>query len=361
MYEKKKKIPTNTKHQPKQTNIVRSIYFFLLPSNVQSAVVDYTLAVLPSFIFFTTFSVALSVWATIAMVDTVAKRNKVLPLVFRTVIVINLVLYLTFIACVIAYDVSASAPTSITQCGKTIVSVQKQSEQQHSVSIAYASILFIISFGASIAFFFFGYRVATQLKASGTKTRFFKNSAILSLAFVLHAIFILVLILLPTPNIWFSFFGLLITEIIPGVGFVFVAYTTFQTSSRSRSGSTNKKSHLTYSTEMKGKTSNSNSTKSNTMSQTASLENVRTKMSDDRNDSNEEKSAVVAAVVEETVKIRENLKRSIEKKEKKEKEGIEERAPKITEEGKNENENENEKEESENEEESNHVQVSEEN
>ena len=44
-------------------NLVRSAYFFIYSSNpIQSSIVDYIMVVLPTFIYFTTFTLIVNVW-----------------------------------------------------------------------------------------------------------------------------------------------------------------------------------------------------------------------------------------------------------------------------------------------------------
>jgi hypothetical protein len=42
--------------------LVRGIYFFIMPKTIDSAVTDYILVVLPTFLLFTTFSIIIVLW-----------------------------------------------------------------------------------------------------------------------------------------------------------------------------------------------------------------------------------------------------------------------------------------------------------
>lgn len=219
------------------TKLVRAIYFYLLPFNIASPGSDYTLAVLPTFIYFTTFSVALSIWGTISLTDTVAKRDQSLPTVFKSLVGLNVVLIVLFIICVVTYQAVGADPTVEIQCGHALNTVILQTDAQHSVSIAYASILLIVSFGQAGAFWFFTFKVSRELKLSGSRMRFLYNSMMISLSYFLHGIFILVLVLLSSPDKWFSFFGLIFTEVLPGVAFVYNSFRNDLSSSQ-RQGET---------------------------------------------------------------------------------------------------------------------------
>ena len=62
-------------------------------------------------------------------------------------------------------------------------------------------------------------------------------TTVCSVSFVLHCIFIIIVITLTEPNIYFSFFGLIITELIPGA-FITVLYSNFIKLKNTKSGST---------------------------------------------------------------------------------------------------------------------------
>lgn len=202
-------------------SVLRCLYFFLLPETISSPIADYILAVLPSFIYFSAFSIVISVWGVIAMADTVARRNKVTQYVDRVFIVLNIILYAIFIILVVGYSETAAQPVDIEVCGHILQTFDEESSAQYIISLFYGFLLGVISVGMSLAFVIFGWRISRQLKLSKSKRKLLYLAALISLSFFLHAIFIVVCVLLyKQPNQWFSFFGILITEIIPTAGYI---------------------------------------------------------------------------------------------------------------------------------------------
>jgi len=79
-----------------------------------------------------------------------------------------------------------------------------------------------------VGFIYFGSKLYLETKKTSTNNtnthkKLFWVTTVCSCSFILHCIFILVLAGLSEPNIWFSFFGLIITEIVPSV-FVIVTF-----------------------------------------------------------------------------------------------------------------------------------------
>ncbi|EGC35455.1 hypothetical protein DICPUDRAFT_78846 [Dictyostelium purpureum] len=210
--------------------LIRSIYFFLLVNGKlsDSPVADYILVVLPTFIYFTSFCLIIILWYVIVFLvlkknrgaDTLTKR------LYSMVFIINLVLYMLFIAIVLVFQYTKYTP--INDCGSRIFVATKTSAAQRGVSIAYAVIQAFISLLLGTAFIYLGSSLYKRLHFgnvnTGSKTnhqtKVFILSIICSIGFLLHCAFVLVLVS-DFNSIVFSFIGLIITEIIPAIAILY--------------------------------------------------------------------------------------------------------------------------------------------
>ncbi|KAM9944458.1 hypothetical protein ACTFIT_009162 [Dictyostelium discoideum] len=207
--------------------LMRSLYFFILPNGhlAGSPTSDYILVILPTFIYFTAFTVIIVLWYVIVFL--VLKKNRsaesLSRRVSKLVLYVNIVIYLLFIACCLVFTKTQSNPTN--DCGSRIIIPAKSSIPQKAISITYAVIQAIISVLLGAAFVYLGsslffvmHKTRKALGGSSINSshynRIFLLTLICSIGFILHCVFILVLVS-GHSSIAFSFVGLIITEIIP--------------------------------------------------------------------------------------------------------------------------------------------------
>ncbi|KAN0050486.1 hypothetical protein ACTA71_003610 [Dictyostelium dimigraforme] len=207
--------------------LMRSLYFFILPNGhlAGNPTGDYVLVILPTFIYFTAFTVIIVLWYVIVFL--VLKKNRsaesLSRRVSKLVLYVNIVIYLLFIACCLVFTKTQSNPTN--DCGSRIIIPAKGSIPQKAISITYAVIQAIISVLLGAAFVYLGsslffvmHKTRKALGGSSINSshhnRIFLLTLICSIGFILHCVFILVLVS-GHSSIAFSFVGLIITEIIP--------------------------------------------------------------------------------------------------------------------------------------------------
>ncbi|GAM25371.1 hypothetical protein SAMD00019534_085460 [Acytostelium subglobosum LB1] len=207
---------------------VRSVYFFMVPTGklYASPVADYSMVVLPTFIYFTSFSIIVILWFVFIrnMREGTSRsfsRNFILLMVG-----INFVLYCTFITIVLVFNYSSEAKLS--DCaGRVPVNLALMS-QKRVVLIIYASIQSFLSLVIGAAFVVLGRTIflmlrefskdrthAEQIKYIQHQKKIYTITLLCSVGFILHCVFVLVLVFMSRPSIIFSFIGLVITEIIP--------------------------------------------------------------------------------------------------------------------------------------------------
>ncbi|KAN0022205.1 hypothetical protein ACTFIU_004377 [Dictyostelium citrinum] len=207
--------------------LMRSLYFFILPNGhlAGNPTSDYVLVILPTFIYFTAFTVIIVLWYVIVFL--VLKKNRsaesLSRRVSKLVLYVNIVIYLLFIACCLVFTKTQSNPTN--DCGSRIIIPAKSSIPQKAISITYAVIQAIISVLLGAAFVYLGsslffvmHKTRKALGGSSINSshynRIFLLTLICSIGFILHCVFILVLVS-GHSSIAFSFVGLIITEIVP--------------------------------------------------------------------------------------------------------------------------------------------------
>ncbi|KAN0022640.1 hypothetical protein ACTFIU_004841 [Dictyostelium citrinum] len=211
--------------------IIRAIYFFIMPSGnlSDSPIADYILVVLPTFIYFTAFNILLVLWYVIVFL--VLKKNKstenLSKRLFTIVFVINAFLYLLFIAIVLVFQYTKSNPTN--DCGSRIVIPIESSTPQRVVSIIYAVIQALISLIMGAAFIYLGGRLFIVMRSTNIKVgsksnhqrKVFTLTVACSIGFLLHCVFVLILVAGNVNSMIFSFIGLIITEIVPGFSILY--------------------------------------------------------------------------------------------------------------------------------------------
>jgi len=218
-------------------NIIRSIYFFLIPSGNQGPILDYILVVLPTLLYFTAFSLVTVAWA----VATVNSHTNDFPKRLRiTALSVNAAMYLMLIILVLVFQFGASYPEQ--ECtGRVDVGLGKAYQIKKAVSIFYAVAISFVSLLIGASFLFFGARLWPHLQMSAKKRsspqkRIMELTAVCSASFILHCAFILIATGLSKPNIIFSFVGLITTEIFPTL-FLAMTFEKMRKSSKRNSSS----------------------------------------------------------------------------------------------------------------------------
>ena len=151
------------------TTIVRSIYFFTIPDYIETPVVDYILVVLPTFFFFTTFSLIVVIWAVAVLKKVSSDPVSLQRSVERVGLSVNIVLYLLFISVVVAFQYSANESSSI-ECGGRILS-ESSNNTQRTISLVYAILIAVISLIIGIGFLYFGFKLNTFFIRRGSSRK----------------------------------------------------------------------------------------------------------------------------------------------------------------------------------------------
>ncbi|EGC32582.1 hypothetical protein DICPUDRAFT_81582 [Dictyostelium purpureum] len=252
--------------------LVRTIYFFIIPSGVlqNNSVGDYVLVVLPTFIYFTAFTIIISLWY---MIVSSKDSGKTLLKRLKAIILwTNVVLYLLFIIIVLVFNYTEDNPRN--DCGSRIVIDVSSTTAQRVVSIVYAVIQALISLVIGAAFIYLGgtlFRSMRQVKSNQGgpdsnsnqhQKKIFIVTFTCSIGFVIHCVFVLILVGANPSNIVFSFLGLIITEIIPSLS-IFYCYNQGHFSGLKQSTNTVNLSYVTPNKENFSKHKNSTVTDSN--------------------------------------------------------------------------------------------------
>ncbi|KYQ90980.1 hypothetical protein DLAC_07869 [Tieghemostelium lacteum] len=209
---------------------IRAIYFFILPSGSLSnnPVGDYILVVLPTFIYFTSFTIIVVLWYII--IKAKAKTRDLLKQVTYVVLIINIILYLLFMIIVLVFHFTEQDPQD--DCGGRIIISVSSTTPQRVVSIVYAVIQAVISLVIGAAFIYLGgslylamrvKRVSESSSTSDHHQKIFIITFACSVGFILHCVFVLILVGAEPSNVVFSFLGLILTEIIPSLS-IFYSY-----------------------------------------------------------------------------------------------------------------------------------------
>ncbi|GAM29115.1 hypothetical protein SAMD00019534_122910 [Acytostelium subglobosum LB1] len=229
---------------------IRSIYFFILPSGQlsDSLVADYILVVLPTFLYFTAFSIIVVLWYVIV-------SSKIHVNFFsrfkQTIIVVNVIIYLIFIIIVLVFNFSKK--TERNDCGARMSVIPSNTTPQRVVSIFYAVVQAVISLLIGASFVYLGVSIYKlvgsqnpngQVKRSSFQKKIFIVASTCSVGFILHCVFVLILVGAEPSNIVFSFVGLIVTEIIPVMSILF-AYNQGQLGGLRRSTGSNASNRMT--------------------------------------------------------------------------------------------------------------------
>ncbi|GAM21260.1 hypothetical protein SAMD00019534_044350 [Acytostelium subglobosum LB1] len=232
---------------------IRAAYFFILPSGMlyDSTIADYILVVLPTFIYFTSFTIIVVLWYVVVNM----KFNVSLTTKFNSLIVAtNAVLYLIFIIIVLVFNYTKS--NLVNMCGARLFMDVTTTTPQRIVSILYAAIQAVISLLLGAAFIYLGSSIVRAIRqAQDTmeqQKKVFIVTASCSVGFILHCIFVLILVAADPANIYFSFVGLIITEIVPVLTILF----SYNQLSKYRNGIQRSRSSTTLGSKMKDVTPN---------------------------------------------------------------------------------------------------------
>ncbi|KAN0025840.1 hypothetical protein ACTFIU_001600 [Dictyostelium citrinum] len=226
--------------------IMRGIYFFVLPSGALTDVPssDYVLVVLPTFIYLSSFSIIIALWYVIVFV--VLKFNpsagNMKKRLYTIVAAVNSIIYLFFIAIVLVFQYTPYEPN--TDCLGLIFEEMKNSTPQQVVSIVYSVVQALLSLLIGIAFIYLGGSIVKLMKIlisnskGSTITSHSSNQSkikfltiILSVAFILHSVFIILISVKAITSIIFTFIGLIITEIFPAISILYAFDKRFASSS----------------------------------------------------------------------------------------------------------------------------------
>ncbi|GAM18860.1 hypothetical protein SAMD00019534_020350 [Acytostelium subglobosum LB1] len=208
---------------------IRAVYFFILPSGKlsESQVADYILVVLPTFIYFTAFTVIIVIWYIIVSskihINFFSRFNQLVG-------IINVVLYVLFIIIVLVFNYTKLILEN--DCGARRVIEVSSTTPQRIVSIFYATVQAVISLLIGAAFVYLGVSIHMLMKVRRNMTdraeskfaqqqKIFLVTATCSVGFVLHCAFVLVLVGAEPSNVIFSFIGLIVTEIIPTMSILY--------------------------------------------------------------------------------------------------------------------------------------------
>ncbi|EGG21688.1 hypothetical protein DFA_01574 [Cavenderia fasciculata] len=245
--------------------LIRSIYFFILPSGKlsTSAVADYILVVLPTFIYFTAFTIIIVLWYIIVKSRTQRNILRRIGLMIGT---INAILYILFIIIILVFHLTESNPTN--DCIGRMVVEANTTTPQRIVSIVYAVVQAVISLVIGAAFVYLGGTLYFMMRFKKVdvdndhRDQQQKRISVVTLAcsvgFILHCVFVLILVGAEPSNIIFSFIGLLITEVIPVISILY-SYNQGSLSGVKQTTNTSKLSYVTDSRENFNSSANSSS------------------------------------------------------------------------------------------------------
>jgi hypothetical protein len=201
----------------------------LVPTGFSTIVTDYILVVLPTFFYFTGFTIIVSLWAVVCLQPVLKSDLSFDKIVNNLNLGINVVLYLFFIVIVLLFQyLTPEAPDNC----QGRVPVSPDTYIPRTLALVYAIVIASISFIVGLLFIIFGTKLFLELNTNSSKklskkTKLQKQTFTItlacSIAFILHCVFIIILSALSEPNLIYSFIGLIVTEIAPSVVLLFVS------------------------------------------------------------------------------------------------------------------------------------------
>ncbi|PRP77366.1 hypothetical protein PROFUN_05611 [Planoprotostelium fungivorum] len=200
--------------------LIRGISFFILPYYVLNSTVDYFLSALPTFLFFTSFSTILSYWVVMSSRKNFTADVNLLVR-YGTVInaVINGILYTILIVLIILFASLVHTPKAL--CGGLVLpSIYNAQRTSRILSLVYASVTSMVSLVFGLLFLYYGAQIVRGVSFSSrnnsNRSRMGLMTISFSVCFILHCPFILLIaVFSENPKPFFSFFGLIVTEILP--------------------------------------------------------------------------------------------------------------------------------------------------
>eukprot|EP01114_Cavostelium_apophysatum_P022645 TRINITY_DN825_c0_g1_i4.p1 TRINITY_DN825_c0_g1~~TRINITY_DN825_c0_g1_i4.p1 ORF type:complete len:1293 (-),score=268.83 TRINITY_DN825_c0_g1_i4:40-3879(-) len=228
-------------------HVLRSVYFFVIPHGFSSQSADYVLASLPTFLYFSAFSIILAFWGVTMHKKLQRNAQKLFASGIKIAIAANVILYLLFIGIIVGFRVGVKIPEP--ECGRRSESSLENAERTaKDISLTYGAVTAGISLLFGTTFFVVGSAIMKKFSAKSRSKRpltLFVLTALFSVSFVLHSIFIILLVSIfnKSPSSVFSFVGLLLTEILPSFTFLVICGRV----NRSAFSSTSATSHTGHS------------------------------------------------------------------------------------------------------------------
>lgn len=206
--------------------VIRGVYFYLIAAQTitDTSVADYVMQELPTFLFMTIYTFIIYMLTSILIQTTHWIDNKKLALFGARVffIVLNIWLYMLYIMLIVLFDQLDSSPSS-GDCPGRVPPPSPNDSAQQIIRIVYRSV--ISAFAILFAFLFISVggilyvrirRLAEDSSSSRAGQKIFLVGIICAIAFVLHAIILLIFAATnwTSPySVWF----LVAVEIVPGV------------------------------------------------------------------------------------------------------------------------------------------------
>ena len=200
--------------------IFRIVYCFMFPSDViTDRVADYAVFELPTFFYFTSFSIILGIWFQAAVPPRYRSRSRKI-----VVVVVNVVGYSLFVAVMIAIAIidgqSAEDPS---ECPGRVPGVpSSQADHIRTLSLVYQSIVIAITFILAVAFIlsiYYMLKNGRRLRQSWFEVyrsshRVFQVAMIVVVGFLTRCILFIIILAADFTSTIYMFITLSITEIL---------------------------------------------------------------------------------------------------------------------------------------------------
>jgi hypothetical protein len=218
--------------------LVRLLYFLLLVGNVFAIESrgDYVLIELPSFLYFSTLSVYVIVWA-VSLRSALDMGNDTKRLLQRATLIVNGSIYLIFILLIILYETLRPAP--VVECNGLLVTNDLTTSS--GIALAYRLFVTSISFALMLCFAIYGIKATrlmgrnSQIKSKNTaKNKTMQTTAISASGLLVQCIYFLLLLVVNFQNNILSLAVLFVVEI--GVGVTLLVLTDVRKKISSTSG-----------------------------------------------------------------------------------------------------------------------------
>ena len=148
---------------------IRSVYFFILPFGFQTKIQDYLLAALPTFFYFTAFTLMISSWIAITVQSVADLRKSPQRMTTVIIVVSNIVLYALFVAVIVSFD--QVKESVVETCGQAQISTGGDvNNTSRSISIVYTVVISVVSIAISLLSLIFGGKLYSNLKTMSKAT-----------------------------------------------------------------------------------------------------------------------------------------------------------------------------------------------